>query len=477
MNKIWIVIKREYITRVKKKSFLIFTILGPLMMAAVIIAPAYFMAIQEHEVRTIAVIDQTGIYDDTLINTSLLTNLRLKNEKVDIKQAMYRRLPDTKYIKFEFLPPNTSIDSVQKNFAKTDYYAMLFIPKNLLISNRIQLYSNKEIALNIKMYLSNFFEKELENQKLKSHNIDPDILKSVQTKIKVDTIKWTKKGEVKSFASEIAMVLSFFAAFLIYFLIFMFSSQVIRGVIEEKTSRIIEIIVSSVKPFQLMSGKIIGVALVGLTQFLLWIVLTFAIVNIAGVSYFSKSNASNSQQMVTTLLSDTSGANENVLQPVAEEQEDLKQFSSGIMQTIATVDWTLVIISFLIYFIGGYLLYSSLFAAIGAVVDNETDTQQFVLPITVPMLIAIVMLQSFINYPDSQVTFWFSIFPFTSPIAMMARIPFGVPVWQVVLSVVVLIATIYATIIFSAKIYRVGIFMYGKKPSYKDIFKWLKYKI
>ena len=479
MNKVWIVIKREYITRVRKRSFVILTLLGPLLLAAIIIAPVYFTSLQEHKVRTIAVIDQTGLYDDTLVNTTLLTNLRLKNQKVDINKAIYRRLPDTKYIKFEFLPSETPIDSIQKNFSKSGYYALLFIPKNLAASNRIQLYSDKDVAINIKMYLSNFFEKELENQKLKARNIDPDILKSVQTKIKIDTIKWTKEGEVKSFASEIAMALSFIAAFLIYFLIFMFSSQVIRGVIEEKTNRIIEIIVSSVRPFQLMTGKILGVALVGLTQFVLWIVLTFAITSIAGESsLFSKKFAQNNQA-VTTLLNDTT-KNESVvdeLQPVAEEENDMSEFTNQMSMTLNTIDWPVVIISFLVYFFGGYFLYSSLFAAIGAIVDNETDTQQFVLPVTVPMLIAIVMLQSFVSYPDSQVTFWFSMFPFTSPIAMMARIPFGVPIWEVLVSMAILIITIYFTILFSAKIYRVGIFMYGKKPSYKDVVKWMRYKV
>jgi ABC-2 type transport system permease protein len=478
MNKIWIIIKREYLIRVRKRSFIILTLLGPILLAAIIIAPVYFTSLQEHKVRTIAVIDQTGIYDDTLINTTLLTNLRLKNKKADIKQALYRRLPDTKYIKFEFLPSNISIDTIQKNFHNTDFYAVLFIPKNLVASNRIQLYSDKDVALNIKMYLSNFFEKELENQKLKAKNIDPDILKSVNTKIHIDTIKWTKEGEVKSFASGIAMFLGFIASFFIYFLIFMFSSQVIRGVIEEKTNRIIEIIVSSVKPFHLMTGKIIGVALVGLTQFLLWIILTFAITSMVGSSSLFTKNITQKNKAITTLLNDTTKEdNIEVLQPVAEEENDLSEFGQEMSIALGTIDWTVVILSFLIFFLGGYFLYSSLFAAIGSVVDNETDTQQFVLPVTVPMLIAIVMLQSFISYPDSQVTFWFSMFPFTSPIAMMARIPFGVPIWQILLSIAILIVTIYFTILFSAKIYRIGIFMYGKKPSYKDLMKWMKYKI
>ncbi len=477
MNKIWLVIKREYSTRVVKKSFIIMTIIGPLFFAALIIAPAYFSSLEEHKLRTIAVIDQTGIYDDTLVNTTLLNNLKLKNEKVDMKQVLYRRLPDTKYIHFEFLPPKTSIDSVQKHFKNTDYYALLFIPKNLAVSNRIQLYSDKDIALNIKMYLSNFFKNELEKEKLKSHNIDPDILKSVETNIKIDTIKWTKKGEVKSFASEIAMVLGFLASFLIYFFIFMYSSLVIRGVIEEKTNRIIEIIISSIRSTQLMIGKIIGVALVGLTQFLLWVVLSFAIISFASKSdIFNSKTTLNNPQTITTLLNDTTTSSSE-LQPVAEEENNLNEITDEIQFTIGTINWPVVIISFLIYFLGGYLLYSGLFAAIGAMVDNETDTQQFMLPVTVPMLISIVMIQSFVNYPDSQVSFWFSIIPFTSPIAMMARIPFGVPYWQLFLSIALLMVTIYFTTVFSAKIYRVGILTYGKKPSYKDIIKWLKLKL
>jgi len=476
MNKIWFVIKREYKTRVVKKSFIIMSIIGPLFFAALVIAPAYFSSLQENKLRKIAVIDQTGIYDDTLINTSLLNNLKLKEEKVDINKVMYRRLPDTKYIHFDFLPSTTSIDSVQKHFKNTEYYALLFIPENLIVSNTIQLYSDKDIALNIKMYLSNFFKNEIEKEKLKSHNIDPNIIKSVETKIRIDTIKWTKKGEVKSFASEIAMVLGFLASFLIYFFIFMYSSMVIRGVIEEKTNRIIEIIVSSVRSTQLMIGKIIGVALVGLTQFLLWVILSSVIITFAKQSdIFNTKPTINNPKTISSLLNDTTTTVE--LLPSAAEKENLSEVVSQIQTTVGAINWPVVILSFIVFFLGGYLLYSSIFAAIGAMVDNETDTQQFTLPVTIPMLISIVMIQSFVNYPDSQVSVWFSIIPFTSPIAMMARIPFGVPYWQLLLSIALLSITIYFTIIFSAKIYRVGILTYGKKPSYRDLIRWFKLKL
>ncbi len=476
MNKTWLIIKREYLTRVVKKSFIIITILGPIVMAALIVAPAYLSSLQEHKVRTIAVIDQTGVFDDTLVNTTLLNNLKLKKKKIKMSQVLYRRLPDTKYIKFEFLPSKTSIDSIRKNFESTTYYALLFIPKNLLSSARIQLYSNKDVALNIKMYLSSFFKDEIEKEKLKARNIDLDILKSVKTDINIETIKWTTKGEVKTFGSEIAIVLGFFTSFLIYFFVFMYSSMVIRGVIEEKVNRIIEIIISSVKPFNLLIGKIIGVALVGFTQFLLWIVLTFVI-----VSFVGKSNTFTPKQIrqkeIAKSLIDTTTSNE--LQPVDNDKSanETTEFSKEILTTVSTINWTVVIITFFLYFIGGYLLYGSLFAAIGASVDNETDTQQFIFPITIPLIISMVMIQTFVNYPDSSLSFWFSVIPFTSPIAMMARIPFGVPVWEVLLSLGVLAITIYISTLFSAKIYRVGILMYGKKASWKNLVKWLKLKL
>ncbi len=474
MNKIGLIIKREYKTRVIKKSFIIMTLVGPLLIALLIVAPAYFSTMQSHQLRNIAVIDQTGVFADTIINTSLLNNSKLDNKKITPKEVFQRRLSDTKYIHFDFLPARASIDSVKNIFESTNYYALLFIPENLLNSRTVQIYSDKEISLNIKMYLSKFFEKDIEKEKLKDKNIDPDIIKSIQTSINIESVKWTPKGDEKNSNSEIAMVLGAFAGILIYMFVFMYSSQVMRGVIEEKTSRIVEIIVSSVRPIQLMMGKIIGIAMVGLTQFLLWVILTFGIVVVvqSGSSAFSMKNQT--QEQVQSLMTEI---NSSQIQPTADKDNtEMNEFVQSVYQTIFSIDWTVMILSFLFFFLMGYLLYASLFAAVGSAVDNETDTQQFVLPLTVPLLLSLIMIQSFLNYPDSPLTFWFSIIPFTSPVAMMVRIPFGVPYWQLFLSMGLLLLTILGVMWLSGRIYRIGILMYGKKASYRDLFKWLRYK-
>ncbi len=474
MSKISLIIKREYKTRVIKKSFIIMTLIGPILMALLIIAPAYLSSLQTNQLRHIAVIDQTGVFDDTIINTSLLNNQKLDNKKITPQEVFQRRLADSKYIHFNFLPINSSIDSVKNIFESTNYYALLFIPKNLLNSKTIQIFSDKEISLNIKIYLSKFFEKTIEKEKLIDKNIDPDILKSIQTSINIESVKWTPKGEEKNTNSEIAMVLGAFAGILIYMFVFMYSAQVMRGVIEEKTSRIVEIIVSSVKPLQLMTGKIIGIALVGLTQFMLWVILTLGIVMIVQSISSTFSLKTQTNEQVESLMTKV---NSNQIQPTADkENPEMNEFVQSVYHTLFSINWTVMIFSFLFFFLMGYLLYASMFAAVGSAVDNETDTQQFVLPLTVPLLLSLIMIQSFLNFPDSSLTFWFSIIPFTSPVTMMVRIPFGVPFWQLAISMALMIITIFIVMWLSSKIYRTGILMYGKKASYRDLLKWLRYK-
>lgn len=472
MNKIWLIIQREYLTRIKKKSFLIMTIIGPILMGGLIVAPAFLSQLDKKEVRTVAVIDQTNVFSDTVINFSKWNNAKALGQHISRKEMMHRRLPDTKYIKFQFLPSKTSIDSVKQVFDQTDYYALLFIPENLLTSQTVKIYSTHEVSINIKMYLSKFFDKELEREKLKAKKIDPDIIKSIRTSIDVSSVKWTPTGEQSS-NSDLAMVVGMFSGLLIYFFVFMFSAQVMRGVIEEKTNRIIEIIVSSVKPFQLMMGKIIGIAMVGLTQFLLWIILTFSILTIVQQTT-PLSTKSLNQENVKSLISTTQTSTQ--LQPTIEtSNETVSNLSKAIIETISSINWLLMAGAFLFYFLMGYLLYASLFSAVGAAVDSETDTQQFMMPLTIPLLLALIMMTTFIENPDGNLAFWFSIIPLTSPIVMMVRIPFGVAPWEILLSMGILVVTIYFSILLSAKIYRTGIFMYGKKPSYKDLLKWLRY--
>jgi ABC-2 type transport system permease protein len=277
--------------------------------------------------------------------------------------------------------------------------------------------------------------------------------------------------ESKSY-TEISMVLGMFSGILIYFFIFMFGAQVMRGVIEEKTNRIVEVIISSVKPFQLMMGKIIGVGMVGLTQFLLWVVLTFGIVTVVTSSFIPK----NVKQSATEQIIKQNKA----YSPDQIPEQVISQNKEGgvneVMDALNSVDFPVMIGAFIFFFVFGYLLYAALFAAIGGAVDNEADTQQFMLPITVPLILAIVMAQYVIQDPDGAVSFWFSIIPFTSPVIMMIRIPFGVPIYEVILSMVLLLLGFLGTTWLAGKIYRTGILMYGKKVNYRELWKWLRYR-
>ncbi|MCX6282623.1 MAG: ABC transporter permease, partial [Bacteroidetes bacterium] len=302
-----------------------------------------------------------------------------------------------------------------------------------------------------------------------------DILRSVKTTIDVNTIKITDEGKEEKSYTEISMVLGMFAGILIYFFIFMFGSQVMRGVIEEKTNRIIEVIISSVKPFELMMGKIVGVGMVGLTQFLLWVVLTFGIVTVVTSTFAGK--GTNKHTAEQTIIQNATKYNpDNLPFPnSATEKKSQNEGVNAVFEALDSVNFPVMIGAFIFFFLFGYLMYGSLFAAIGGAVDSEADTQQFMLPITVPLILSMVMAQFFIQDPTGQVAFWFSVFPLTSPVAMMIRIPFGVPYWQVALSMGLLVLTFLGTTWMAAKIYRTGILMYGKKVSYKELWKWLRY--
>jgi ABC-2 type transport system permease protein len=312
---------------------------------------------------------------------------------------------------------------------------------------------------------------ELQTDKKEPVAVD-DLLRSIKTSVDINTMKIGEDGQESKSYTELNMILGMFAGILIYFFIFMFGAQVMRGVIEEKTSRIVEVIISSVKPFQLMMGKIVGVGLVGLTQFLLWVVLTFLIVTIVT----STISPGDSKKSVTEqMMMQKQGMNPAVSEAVSS-QKDSGEGMNAVMEAINSVDFPLMIGTFIFFFIVGYLLYAALFAAIGGAVDSEADTQQFMFPITIPLILSIVMAQYIIRDPDGPVAFWFSIFPLTSPVIMMIRIPFGVPYFQVVLSMVLLLLGFLGTTWLAAKIYRTGILMYGKKISYKELWKWIRYK-
>jgi ABC-2 type transport system permease protein len=437
MNKTFLILKREYITRVKKPSFIIMTFLGPLLMAALMVVPIFLATMSDSGIKKIAVLDETEWFAGKFENDN----------------------------DFQFEYVDKQLDSVKSSVLKGDYDAFVYIPKpELNIPVNAMLFSSKQASLSMKSYIRNTIKTEVENRKLIASGIDPEVIKSSKTNINIQTIRLEENGEESKSYTEVDVALGLISSILIYFFIFMFGAQVMRGVIEEKTSRIIEVIVSSVKPFQLMMGKIVGIALVGLTQFLLWVLLTLGIYTI--VSAIFGPEAVNQIQTGNGMM----GQIPNSSQLAGNQQV------SEIFDIIRSIDFGVIIFSFVVYFIAGYLLYAALFAAIGSAVDNEADTQQFMLPVSAPLILGMVLSNFVVNNPDGGIAFWLSMFPLTSPVIMMVRIPFGVPYWQIGLSMGILVLGFLFTTWLAAKIYRTGILMYGKKISYKELWKWLKYR-
>ncbi len=450
MNKINIIIKREYMTRVRKKSFIIMTILAPILMAALIIVPTLVMVNQDQDFKKIAVVeDNTDLFKGAIKNTENMEFVYLDNVKVD---------------------------DLKNSFEQAGYYGVLYISPELITTpNAIELISKKQPPIALLQHIENSLEKEIEKQKLMTYNIEnlDEIMKNVDTNVSVQTKKIGDSGEVKDTSTGIAMALAYIGGFLMYMLVFMFGSQVMRGVIEEKTSRVVEVIVSSVKPVQLMMGKIIGIALVGLTQFMIWIALTLAITGVLRATVLKKSDMTEVTQNMTKSLMTQEQQEAAAAQP-AQGNPDFAEFSK-LFDSAMNQPWGLFIISFIFYFVTGYLLYASIFAAIGSAVDNETETQQFMLPVTIPIILALMVAMGTMQNPESSLSFWCSMIPLTSPIVMMARIPFGVPAWQLAVSMALMVVTFIAFVYMAAKIYRTGILMYGKKTSWKEMWKWLRY--
>jgi len=438
MGKISLIIKREYLTRVRKKTFLVMTVLGPLLMASIIVARVWLSMVPE-ETQKVLVVDELSLFKNKLSNT--------------------------KNIKFYFA--NYSIDEARENFYREDYNVIAYIPAKILESNTVQILYKKQPGFGTIELIRKTVSEQIEKNKLIASGIDLEQLESVKTNISVVTSKLEESGSIEKSNNELNLALGFIGGFLIYMFIFLYGAQVMRGVIEEKTSRIIEVIVSSVKPFQLMMGKIIGIALVGLTQFVLWIILTFAITTLAGKAIIAnKYDVQNLEQTFKT----------NTPVNAKGEKSIIPQDMGKLTEVMESIDFPVMIGCFVFFFIGGYLLYGALFAAIGAAVDSEADTQQFMLPITIPLILAFIVSQVIVTNPDSPLGFWFSIIPFTSPVVMMVRIPFGVPYYELALSMILLILGFIGTTWVAAKIYRTGILMYGKKVSYKELWKWLFYK-
>ena len=436
MNKIGLIIKREYLRRVSKKSFILLTLLTPFLFAALVFVPLWLSTIKGDEVRNVAIIDTTGKY------ASLFEN----NES------------------FHFIHSDKTLDEYRQGEDK-EVFAFLSITDDLLNNPKAAtLYSEKQVPAELSRLVNQTLSKQLESEKLASFNIPnlKEIIRESKINFNVQTIKWSEDGKESASSATVASIIGMVFTFIIYMFIMMYGAMVMQGVMEEKTNRIIEVMSSSVRPFDLMMGKIIGIGFVGLTQVFLWGIITTILVSVGGFMFSGGVDVASLQAGPQMGMMDA-----NVLAS-----------SSGneIMGIINSINIAEIGISFIIYFIGGYMLYASIFAAIGSAVDSQEDTQQFMAPVTIFMIFALYAGIYSMENPDGPLAFWCSMIPFTSPIVMMVRIPFEIPLWEKLLSVSLLYASAIGIVWLSAKIYRVGILMYGKKPSIKEMVKWIKYK-
>ena len=425
MNKLALIIKREYLSRVRKKSFIIMTLLTPLFMIGIFVIPT-LLALNDEGKSSMAIIDENEFQDFHLSSSNSLDYIYLNELSLEQNKTT---LIET----YDFLLHIPKVDSLQQ------------------IENSIVVYSNNQMSLYIKQNIENQIDKQLTGIYLKNNGIDINKIKKSESNSSLKTFIVDEDGESTIGNSEASFGIGLVGGFLIYIFIFMYGTMVMRSVIEEKTNRIVEIVISSVKPFELMFGKIISVALVGLSQFAMWIILGLVFILIA--------NGLLSTEIDVTALN----TNESAL-------------PSEINDSLMALPLKSLLTTFIIYFLGGYLLYGSLFAAIGSASDQETDSQQFIVPITIPLILSFILVQVVIDNPHGGLAYWLSMIPFTSPIIMIARIPFGVPLHELILSISLLILGFLFTTWLAGKIYRVGILMYGKKVSYKELWKWIKYK-
>lgn len=446
MNNTFLIISREYATRVRKKSFILITILLPVLMAALVVLPLLLVMHNEKTRHTeILVVDDTEMFINTFQNTENTTFHYLSGDINELKQYAINGKYD---IVFHILPNTQSLRS------------NLYYRDNLPAG----LQSTLESRMN-----TIFFDRILQD----TFNIEPTKFEHLQqlTKVNITSIQIDKEGNERESMAAVNQIVGMGSGLVIYFVIVFFASQVLRGVLEEKTNRIVEILISSVKPVQLLIGKIVGIALVGITQFLIWLVLTFGIlfaVQLASPALFSDRNATE------IVMSDTTGSPD-----IAGTPADLSQTNAGInifqeINRYFSISFSQLILCFLFFFIVGYLIYAALYAATGSVVDNESDSQQYTMPVTIPLILSIVLVPAIANNPSGQLGFWFSMIPLTSPIVMLVRLPAGVPLWQLLLSMGIAVLFLVFCIWFAAKIYRTGILMYGKKSSWKEIMRWLK---
>ena len=438
MRNLFIVIGREYATRVKKKSFIILTILMPFLIVGMVFAPMLLGSIKSDEQRPIAVLDQTGKYIQLFVDA----------QKAD----------STKAEGYTFSPADRPLE--QYNTEEPIVDAVIYITDDIAKNpDGVKIYSQGEVQADLRRYTEDLLLTQVRKDKLAKYQIAEldSIINDVQKDISIQTVKWTEDGEESFSSSELAMVLGLMSSLMIYMFVLIYGAMVMQGVMEEKTNRIVEVIVGSVRPFDLMMGKIIGIMLVGFTQMLVWGLMILSISAIAGISFMPETAAMPEQQMAAMEMAQQQPANE-------------------LMVALASLPIAQIVVLFVLYFLGGYILYSSFYAAIGAAVNSQEDSSQFMMPMMIIMIFAMYAAMGSMENTDGPLAFWTSLFPLTSPVVMMVRLPFGVPVWQIILSVVLLFATALLFVWISARIYRVGILMYGKKPSVKEMIKWMKYK-
>lgn len=445
-GKIKLVAGREYSIRVKKKSFIFTTILTPILFAALMIVPSVVMLMGgDDETRKVIVLDRSGVVAPTLTDTEL--------------------------VDYEVVE-GVSIDSLKANFAATGAYAIVEIsPLDENKDVTITAYSAKQMNMELKSSIKNSTNAAIEAYKLEAYDIEnlDEILEDVKSDAEFSAYTISEEGDTKKSMVEISMAMSYIMSFFIYIFVFMFGNMVMTSVIQEKSNRIVEVIVSSVKPFDLMLGKIFGVAGVAVTQFLIWVLLTVVLVfgfqAVMGPELFM----GGAEQMTQMAGVDAEAMVAAAAAPTGP--------MSDILSALSQINFPYIIGCFLIYFVLGYLLYAAMFAAVGSAVENEADTSQLTLPISLPLILGLFIMLHTFEHPESSLSFWASMIPFTSPMVMLARIPFegAVPTWELMLSIGLLIATFLVMVYLSGKIYRVGILMYGKKASWKDLWKWIKY--
>lgn len=451
MRNIGIIISREYLTRVKKKSFLLTTFLVPVLFAAMCILPSVIMFMAKETGKKVAVVDASGIVMPYLTDTETIDYTDYSSESADTMKASFVSL------ELDALVVVSELDTVNRTVT-------------------VASYSDKPMSVDMKESIQSKVNEAVEDYRLSLYEVSDlkQIMAEVESDITMSTFTLDEAGEEKITSSEVYMMISMLLSIVIYMFIAMFSGMVMQSVIEEKASRVVEVLVSSVKATELMFGKIIGVACVALTQFFLWILLTAVLVGgfSAFVGFDSIMGDPAQTEQMMEMAGQMGGISMEDAAAIAQDESEM----GAVLSTLRDLNYVQLIVAFIVYFALGYLLYASFFAAIGSAVENEADTNQLQMPVTVPLLLAFFIALYAFKSPDSPIVFWGSMIPFTSPIVMLARIPFGVPAWELGLSIALLALTFVACAWMSAKIYKIGILMFGKKTTFKDLWKWLRMK-